>query len=557
MAEDNVNASDEGFAALAADQLPVCIGYVDSSRRYRYANKRYCELFGMSRDEIVGRTVEQVVGEENYLAVKGHIDTVLEGRAQEFQATVNYPGLGARQGKFSYSAHRGSSGQIEGYFILVSDITESHIASEALRASEERIRLIADNVPVMISYTDADERYQFVNRVYCEWFGHAREEIVGRLWHEVVGEENAERIRPILRRALGGERVQFEDHFRMPSGRKRYMRAVHIPHREDGCVKGVFVLREDITELRETINTLRERDHQITLIADNVPAVICYVDKDERYKFINRSFQEWFGLSGENVLGRELKEVLKAGRYKLIEPFVRRAISGETVEFEEVLTLPSGEDRHAQVIYEPHIEKGEISGFYIFRTDITSLKKSEAELRHFATHDPLTNLPNRRLFEERYEHALDLAERRRETLCVLLIDLDKFKAINDQHGHQAGDIVLTAAADRLRAVCRQSDTVARLGGDEFAMLLETDATLDGAIAIAQKLSATLKQPIPAGENQLEVGASIGIAILDGALGGLDIALKMADAAMYDAKCTGKAYSVYGKPTALETANNAA
>jgi diguanylate cyclase (GGDEF)-like protein len=166
--------------------------------------------------------------------------------------------------------------------------------------------------------------------------------------------------------------------------------------------------------------------------------------------------------------------------------------------------------------------------------DITDRKVLEAQLVHRSLHDPLTGLPNRILFGDRLRHALLRGHREHTPTCVLIIDLDGFKAINDRYGHPIGDAVLVAFSDRLRSVLRASDTAARLGGDEFAIVCENTDLAD-AEEIAGRVRTTVSEPLTLGEIDVELGMSIGIG---SALGGADPEdaydriVRAADDAMY-------------------------
>ncbi|HEX6548959.1 MAG TPA: diguanylate cyclase [Candidatus Dormibacteraeota bacterium] len=179
--------------------------------------------------------------------------------------------------------------------------------------------------------------------------------------------------------------------------------------------------------------------------------------------------------------------------------------------------------------------------------DIDLRKRQELELAHRAAHDPLTNLPNRRLFEDRLDQALKSAHRRRRPLALLLLDLDRFKPVNDEIGHHAGDLLLTQLAKRLTAVVRESDTVARLGGDEFAVLLAEDDE-GGALTAADKLlAAASATPFDIEGHALHIGLSVGVAVYptDGA--DAKTLVRAADQAMYRAKQDGTGYQLAARP----------
>ena len=163
-----------------------------------------------------------------------------------------------------------------------------------------------------------------------------------------------------------------------------------------------------------------------------------------------------------------------------------------------------------------------------------NLVDSNNSLQHIALHDSLTKLPNRALFNDRLEHSIEIAERDNQQLALFIIDIDKFKDINDTHGHLTGDAVLFEIGERLSLILRTSDTVARLGGDEFALILPK-ITVDAPELLAEKITNSLKSPVIFADQSINVSASIGIAVYPEHGGSNDILLKHADSAMYNAK----------------------
>lgn len=172
-----------------------------------------------------------------------------------------------------------------------------------------------------------------------------------------------------------------------------------------------------------------------------------------------------------------------------------------------------------------------------------NLVDSNNSLQHIALHDSLTKLPNRTLFNDRLEHSIRIAERDNQQLALFIIDIDKFKDINDTHGHLTGDAVLFEIGERLSLILRTSDTVARLGGDEFALILP-EITVDAPELLAEKITNSLKSPVIFADQSINVSASIGIAVYPEHGGSNDILLKHADFAMYNAKHNGVSYTKF-------------
>lgn len=200
-----------------------------------------------------------------------------------------------------------------------------------------------------------------------------------------------------------------------------------------------------------------------------------------------------------------------------------------------------------------YLVKGEInpeklSSAILNAVEKVSSRRREAldrrELERMALFDPLTGLGNRNLFHARLEHAVALVRRRGDSACLQIMDLDGFKKVNDTLGHHIGDEVLRVIGQRLGAIGRTADTIVRLGGDEFAYLMETGATREGALLVANKVIETVREPIVLRSTVFRLGVSIGIAMFAGAKSDKDIILRQADAAMYQAKRSGGGVCIY-------------
>lgn len=175
----------------------------------------------------------------------------------------------------------------------------------------------------------------------------------------------------------------------------------------------------------------------------------------------------------------------------------------------------------------------------LLQEEIVRRTHAEEKLAYEALHDPLTDLPNRRLFFNRLEHAYAWSKRNPDNLCaVLYIDLNKFKTINDGMGHEVGDHLLKQVASRLKSTVRDIDTVGRMGGDEFAILLEAASTSDDVTTIIQRIQANLALPYDLQGREIVCGASIGVVMSIAAYQQMDDILRDADAAMYHAKVSG-------------------
>src|SRR5918992_1192164 len=315
----------------------------------------------------------------------------------------------------------------------------------------------------------------------------------------------------------------------------------------------VIMTRRSVQRTAAAEAALRESEERLRLVANNVPALISYVDREQRYRFSNRTYDNWFGFAHERMQGRTLAEVFGEEAYARMRPDIERCMAGESVEF-EFTTTEGGKRRTLQVACVPHLgQEGEILGFYMLGNDVTALKRAQEDLRvaavqlkddarrleFLAHHDTLTGLPNRAMFADRAREAVAHARRHDKTAAFLFLDMDNFKQVNDRLGHDVGDNLLKIMASRLRASVRGDDFIARIGGDEFCVLMQEVAEPREAAAVAQKLIHELGKPYRVGEHQVSSGASIGIACVP--QDGHDVAtlLRLADAAMYRAKEAGR------------------
>jgi diguanylate cyclase (GGDEF)-like protein/PAS domain S-box-containing protein len=315
----------------------------------------------------------------------------------------------------------------------------------------------------------------------------------------------------------------------------------------------VIQTRRSIQRTAAAEAALRESEERMRLVANNVPALISYVDRDQRYRFSNRTYDDWFGIAHERMQGRTVAEVFGAEAYERMRHDIERCTSGESVEF-EFTTSEGGKRRTLQVACVPHLgREGEVLGFYMLGNDVTALKRAQEDLRFAAVqlqhdarrleflahHDTLTGLPNRAMFADRAREAVAHARRHEKTAAFLFLDMDNFKQVNDGLGHDVGDSLLKIMASRLRASVRGEDFIARIGGDEFCVLLQDIAEPREAAAVAQKLLHELGKPYRLGEHQITSGASIGIACVPQDGDEVNTVLRLADHAMYRAKDLGR------------------
>lgn len=291
---------------------------------------------------------------------------------------------------------------------------------------------------------------------------------------------------------------------------------------------------------------LEDSERFIRMITDNIPGMVAYWGSNLRCKYANKAYLEWFGRSGEETRRMTPREFLGEEMFRENESRIQAALMGEPQIFERILRNADGNTRSIQVRYIPDIEEDGVKGFYVLGADITELKTTQLELESrvkelgvLAATDSLTGIGNRRHFLQRASDELVRSRRYKFPLVFFMIDVDNFKAINDNHGHHAGDDVLKSMAATLQHTMRSTDIVGRLGGEEFGVLL-IQAEVEEALVIAERLLKALRSVCIQTPNEaICYTVSIGVAAYEGGDDSVDSLMKRADLALYQAKKTGR------------------
>ena len=284
---------------------------------------------------------------------------------------------------------------------------------------------------------------------------------------------------------------------------------------------------------------LQQSEARLRLMIDAVPAMITYLDPQERFLFCNKPYLALLGRPAEDVLGRSLAQVLGASLHDAIAPSLRRVLAGETTHYDRQHPGPDGALRDLSVTFVPHVEDAAVAGFFCLTLDVTEVKTLERRLAHLAGHDALTGLPNRLSYADRLAQAIEHNRRHGEPFALAFLDVDHFKAVNDTHGHAIGDQLLRAFAHRLRALLRGVDTAARLGGDEFALILDGALSNAQAEAVGRKIVEAARLPFELEGLTLRVTTSVGIIVAHDASLTAATLESHADAALYRAKARGR------------------
>jgi len=475
---------------------------------------------------------------------------------------------------------------------------------QALKEQVDIFRLCLEHVHDIVYAFDTRLRIRYVSPSLETFVGHRPDEIVGCSLKDshLLTRESARRAAAQIRRVLQGEPVKsMELTFIARDGTHRIGEGSGAPYYLNGKKAGIVGVIRDITGRKRAEKDLRfhaELEGMIAFIATefiNAPSTAIDADIDRalatvgRFLKVDRSYafrfrdrmtamdntHEWCAEGIESHIDR-LQNLQTAD----FPWFVEKMKNKEVVNIPHVAGLPpeaASEKKEFEregirsLICVPMLTAQEVVGFLGFDSvredrfwspDIIRLlnmlagilalalerKETEERLEHMAHSDSLTNLPNRPLFFDRLAQALVRARRRQQNLAVLFIDLDRFKAVNDAAGHDAGDVVLRQVAQRLRHCVREEDTIARMGGDEFTVILTDLEKPENALLVCRKILASLTEPFVFKGKSFSLGASIGIAVYPRDGKDSETLLKCADTAMYRAKLKGNECCFYSCET---------
>jgi diguanylate cyclase (GGDEF)-like protein/PAS domain S-box-containing protein len=412
-------------------------------------------------------------------------------------------------------------------------------AVAALCESEERYRALIERTPESILVHRLGQ-VLYVNPAAIRMFGATAAQ-------ELIGKWTSELIHPDFREAQTARMHSIIEHAPIqPMVESRFLQLDGVPI--DVEVQGTSVVYDGQPAIQVSVRNISERkqaEAKLRLSASvftHAREGIMITRADGIIIDVNDAFTRITGYSREEALGRNPR-LLSSGRQK--KEFYA-AMWQELAEhghwYGEVWNRNKNGEVYAamQTVSAVADAQGEATQYVALFSDITAVKEHQRQLEHIAHYDLLTSLPNRVLLADRLHQGMSQAQRRAQRLAVVFLDLDGFKAVNDQHGHDAGDQLLIAVASRMKQTLRDGDTLARLGGDEFVAVLVDLGDVEACVPMLARLLAAAAQPILFGEHQLQVSASLGVTFYPQADDiDADQLLRQADQAMYQAKLLGK------------------
>jgi len=535
----------EDLFAAVWEHTPDSFIILAADGSYRYISPSHARLLGRPIEEAPGAPPLQGGASFSHMhpddapSVRAHLGAIL--RAPGAVDTVSYRmrhADGSWRVLESIAINRVDDPAVQGIIVHSRDVTARVRAEESVRRSEEQYRRIVETTREGIWQIDAAGRTTYANRRMADLLGRTVEELRGASPLDFMDEDERARLVARLELRRQGESRQGESRYRRKDGADVWVLASSNPlFDEQGRYAGALSMMMDITERKRAEETLRRSEAHLRAVVTNAPIILFAVDRDGRCTLLESASLATIGVAPGQAIGASIWDVIRA--VPEMHDDVRRALAGEDLTVRCVVRGLVFDTRYTPL----RDAEGRPDGFICVVIDISERARAEEALAHQALHDPLTGLPNRRLLSDRLEQSLLSAQRTRASLALLLLDLDRFKEVNDTFGHHHGDALLREVGARLAGLLRATDTVARLGGDEFALLL-IGADEVGAVRVAEQIRTALDAPILIDGQTLHAPGSVGVAIAPAHGTEAHALLRCADVAMYAAKRGKTGYAVY-------------
>jgi diguanylate cyclase (GGDEF)-like protein/hemerythrin-like metal-binding protein/PAS domain S-box-containing protein len=517
--------------------------------RYLYANLAFADGIGRNLEEILGRSVWEVFAKDEADKRASLVKWVFDHGEPKAHEMLVRGRNGTRHYLTTVTPIFDAQGEVTYLLANSKDITIRKHAESVLKASEAKYRALVETTSTGYLILDGNGKVLDANAEYVRLSGYSElREILGRSVLEWTAEYEIERNEKAVTQCaregfIRNLVIDYVDRNGQPTPVE-----IHATISGEGDSLQIISLCRDITERKQAELDLANSKSRYQGILQNMTDAYWRIDQEGRIVEANQAICQMLGYSMAELLQMSVSdfEVIESSveTHKHIEKIRRE---GHDV-FESQHRCRDGKIIDIEVNASLALDAP--TNIDVFFRDITERKQMQHRILRLALHDPLTQLPNRTLFFDRFSQAVALAKRNEKQVGLLFLDFDGFKPVNDRYGHDAGDRVLKAGADRLLAAVRGIDTVARLGGDEFGIILgELEGPQEAAL-VAAKLLAAIAQPIALPDGtQASVSASVGISVhpVDGSE--MDTLLDKADGAMYQSKHSGgNRFTFWGSST---------
>ncbi|MBI3479886.1 MAG: PAS domain S-box protein [Nitrosomonadales bacterium] len=532
------------LSAQILNSVSDAVFLLDLEGNFIYLNEAAWKSRGYTRDEMMAMNLRELNAPQ-YSSLTGISMQSLMGNGSGFFESAHLCKDGSVM-PVEINARIIESGDKRLLLSVVRDITERKRMEIALQENEEKFRSMSAYTHDAMVMMDDEGNISFWNAAAEKIFGYSTEEVMGKELHSFIAPA---RYYDAFKKVFGHFRATGEDGM---IGNTRELMALRKGGVEFPVELSLAALKlknkwhgvglvRDITERKRAEEMLRESEARLKNLFENLRSgVAVYRALPDGRNFIitdfNRAAERIENMRREDVIGKNVTDVFPGIReFGLLEAF-RRVWKSGIAEPCPISLYQDGRIVDWRENYVYKLPNGEIVAIY---DDVTKEKQAEEQMHYLAHYDALTGLPNRTMFSDRLQLALAAAKRGKTHLALMFIDLDKFKPVNDELGHDVGDLLLKEVAKRMQHCVRESDTVSRIGGDEFTVLLPIIEVEQDAMQVAEKILLAVGQPFELAGHHIHISSSIGVAVYPEHGGEEKLLVKNADTAMYYAKSAGR------------------
>jgi len=520
---------------------------VDLAGNFTFFNDSLCRIWEYPKEELMGLNYRQYVDEESANKFFQSFNQVFKtGKpVREFYWQITRRDGAIKHLEASVSLRRDSRGTPTGFHGIMRDVTERKQMEETLRHNQEKYRAMIETIQDGYFEVDLTGAFTFVNDVICRHMRYSREELLGLGNRQFQDRVNARKAYEAFVNVYNtGIPVKaFEMEVIRKDGTKQISEvSISLIRDSRGQPVGFRGISRDICDRKEMEESLRQSEERYRSIIEQMEDGYFELDLAGNFTFVNDAECRNLGYSRRELIGmnrRQYTDEKNAGAlFALFNEVYKTGIPVKSYDLE--LVRKDGKKAfHAISASLIKGADGKPVGFRGIARDVSERKSQEEQIKYLATHDGLTELPNRLMFNQLLSHAVQGAKRYRKQFAVMFIDLDGFKVVNDTLGHDAGDRLLREIAVRFKHTLRAVDVAARLGGDEFVVMMEDIAAPEQAAVLAQRILEATGKPFGLASGECRVTASIGICVYPENGDDEQTLMKNADAAMYRAKEEGK------------------
>ncbi len=505
-------------------------------------NQGFTDLLGYSREDAIGnRELEQ------QFWINGNERLALAERMLTEKEIIGYETtFRAATGQLLHVEIALRYIEIDGDLCILClgrDITKRISAEAALIETEEKFEKVFTQSPDgIIIIRQADKVITDLNDAFIERTGYARDDYIGQKFTKFLPTESQRQL-PELVDELNSEGMFDNREINFYSREKEPLPSlISGTVLELGGESYTMVTAKDISKQRATEERLRRSEQRFRGIFENAPIGILLVDMQGCIFQANHTAATLLAYDEQHMYGIHVSRLVPQAERQDLKQLLEQLSGGTSPQHksEKKLCCQNGIEIWTNIHILLQRDRDDMPSYFIVQlADISDMKRGQKRMEQMAFYDTLTNLANRRLFNDRLSHTIETCARNNRSAALLYLDLDNFKRVNDTLGHEAGDFLLREVADRLRKCVRQEDTVGRTGGDEFTILLNDITTPSDAGLVAQKILNHLREPLELDGHPLVVTTSIGVTILPSDGKDPSILMRNADLAMYKAKERGR------------------